>query len=231
MATDVFVMPIWRFKVGDFDSPLERLAPAEKIHYATPGGIVSKLDLRGRLSRWRARREVRAVARAVSAANGVAVSWVDEGPCVYDAQFRGEHPLKSYIWWLERRDLLGEFHLPEDGSEAAGRVWQTGQDRPVSHPHLWENGFYNDYFLPAEFERVVEVEPYLVFGRSEAARSVSSTPQALRELEALNRHLRADPDYEWRDDDPLAAVKLAFNHVWQILDLSHRHGLPVIFWG
>ena len=231
MATDAYVMPIWQFKVGDFRSPLERLAPAEKIYYATPRGLVSKLDLRGRLSRWRARREVRAIAKAVSDANGAAVSWVDDGPCVYGEQFRAEHPLKSYIWWLERRDLLGEFQLPEDGSEAAGRVWQTGRDRPVSYPHLWQNGFYNDYFLPAEFERVVEVEPYLIFGRFDAARRVSSTPRALRELDSLNRELRADPEYQWRDDDPLAAVKLAFNQVRQVLELSRQYGLPVIFWG
>lgn len=231
MATDVYVMPIWRFKVGDFESPLERLVPAEKIHYATPEGIFSKLDLRGRLSRWRARREVRAIAKAVSDANGVAVSWVDDGPCVYNAQFRAEHPLKSYIWWLERRDLLGEFQLPQDGSEAAGRLWQTGRDRPVSFPHLWNNSYYNDYFLPVEFERVVEVEPYLVVGTWKGSRRVGSTPRALRELQALNRHLRVDPSYEWRDDDPLATVKVCFNHVREILELSQKHQLPVIFWG
>jgi hypothetical protein len=111
------------------------------------------------------------------------------------------------------------------------RWWTTGEHRPVAYPHLWHNSFFDDYFLPTEFERVTRVEPYKIAGWLDVARNVSSTPQALRELESLNQFLRVDPDYEWQEGDPLATVKATFNHVREILRLSQRHGLPVIFWG
>ena len=86
-------MPIWRFKTGDFVSPLEKSGLVPVVHYATPEGTFTRFDLRKRLSRW----------------------------------------------------------------------------------------------------RVVEVEPYTIAGWLNATRRASSTPRALRELESLNRHLRADP--------------------------------------
>lgn len=231
MGVDVFVMPLWRYKVGDFESPLERSGLVPVVHYVTPEGIFTRFDLRGRISRWRAKREVRAVAREVSAANGKKITWTDEGDVVYTEQFHGVHPLWSFIWWLERRDLLGDFHMPAEGSVEAGAYWQTAPDRPTAFPHLSNNGFYNDYFLPADFERVVKVEPHKLGGWYEVARSVSSTPRALAELEALDKHLRVPANYQWQEDDPFAPVKGTFAQVRDFLELSHRHGLPVIFWG
>jgi hypothetical protein len=116
MAIDVYVMPIWRFKTGDFQSPLEASGLVPTVHYVTPEGIFTRFDLRKRITRWRAKREVRAIAKAVSAANGNPVSWTDEGNCVYTSQFRGGDVLKAYIWWLGRQDLLGEFRLPDEGT-------------------------------------------------------------------------------------------------------------------
>jgi hypothetical protein len=224
-------MPMWRYKVGDFESPLERSGLVPVVHYATPEGIFTRFDLRGRVSRWRAKREVKAVAREVAAANGRAVTWTDEGDVVYSAQFHGVHPLWVYIWWLERQDLFGPFLLPEEGSEAAGAFWKIAPDRPTAFPHVSNNGFYSDYFLPVDFERVVKVEPHKLGGWYEVSRSVSSTPRALRELALLNEHLRVPPDYQRQDDDPLAPVKATFAQVREFLELSNRHGLPVIFWG
>ena len=231
MAVDVYVMPIWRFKVGDFESPLERLAPASQVHYVTPQGIFTRLDPRAWLTRWRAKREVRSIQREVSAANGFPVSWVDEGACVYSAQLHTTDEFKSYIWWLERRELLGEFRAPKAGDSSAAAFWQTAPDRPTAFPHLSKNGMYSDYFLPAEFERVVEVEPEKLGGWFPVTKAVSSTPRALREIHVLNQHLRVEPDYKWQEGDPLALVKVTFNFVRNFLELSHKHRLPVIFWG
>jgi hypothetical protein len=231
VGVDAYVMPMWRYKIGDFESPLERSGLSPNVFFSTPEGIFTRLDIRGRISKWRAKREVRGIARQVSAANGCPITWVDEGDVVYAEQFRTAHALWAYIWWLERQDLLGSFVLPEEGSEAAGVFWQTEPDRPTAYPHLSQNGYFNDYFLPADFERVVKVEPHKLGGWYEVSKSVCSTPRALRELHVLDEHLRVPADYTWEEGDPLAPVKATFSQVRTFLSMSDRHGLPVIFWG
>jgi hypothetical protein len=230
MSTDVFVMPLWRYKVGDFETALERSGLAPEVHYISSEGPISRVPLRSRFDRWRAKRVVKRLAREVSRANGHPVSWRDEGDLVHVQQLHTVHPLKAYLWWLDRRDLMPTFSLPPDGGPAARPFWETAPDRPASYPHLSTNGFYNDYFLPAEFEKVVSVEPHKVFGTWDADRRVSSSPRALREVETVNQSLQVPDPYEWSEDDPLASVKSNFDEVRRILQISVRHGLPVIFW-
>jgi hypothetical protein len=215
-------MPMWKFFAGDFRSPLELSGLAPVVHYATPdGGIFTRFDLRGRISRWRARRRVRELAGEVAMWTGRPIQWRDEGPTVYTAQFRTAHALRAYIWWYERRDLLPQFEQAEEASPEAGRLWRVAPERPTRFPHLALNSYYNDYFLPVDFDRVVD----LGGGRA------SSTPRALRELDLLNQDLRVPEVYEWQEEDPLALVKATFSQVREFLRLSDRHGLPVIFWG
>lgn len=113
------------------------------------------------------------------------------------------------------------FTVTGEGTPEAGELWRVAPERGTAFPHLSHNGFYNDYFLPVDFERVVTL------GNGER---VGSTPRALREMQALDDHLRVPRNYQWDEVDPLAPVKATFAQVRGFLELSQRHGLPVIFW-
>lgn len=215
-------MPMWKFFAGDFQSPLELSGLAPVVHYATPGGnIFTRFDIRARVSRWSARRRVKQIAGEVAMWAGRPIRWNDEGASVYTAQLHTAHELKSYVWWLERRDLVPTFTVTGEGTPEAGELWRVAPERGTAFPHLSHNGFYNDYFLPVDFERVVTL------GNGER---VGSTPRALREMQALDDHLRVPRNYQWDEVDPLAPVKATFAQVRGFLELSQRHGLPVIFW-
>lgn len=60
MAIDIFIMPITRYKMGTFATSLER----------SFGGIVHFLSAKSITARFKAAREVNAIRRAVTAANG-----------------------------------------------------------------------------------------------------------------------------------------------------------------
>jgi hypothetical protein len=234
MGVDASFMPIWKYKVGDFQTPLEAsgLAPGRTYTYILAEGALKRQRSPGLVARWRAKREVKRLAREVSAANGgQAISWNDEGEIVYSQQFRVDHEIKSYLWWWDRRDLFGDFKLPIEGDESARPFWATEPERCPSFPHLSRNSYYNDYFLPVDFEHVAEVEPYKIFDTWTGSKRVGSTPRAWREFQTINEQLRVPSQYEWDEADPLSPVRAAFLQLREILESSQRHGLPVIFWG
>jgi hypothetical protein len=229
VALDVYVMPLWRFKVGDFSSPIE-VATGIRPKIVTPDGTEERPARVGWLGRWRARRRVAAIRKAVEAANNTRVQWSDEGGVVYAGQSRGFEPLRAYAWWLDCRDRFPEFGAPPEGDYYKHPVMAAEVGR-LSCPHLVEHDCYNGYHLPCEFERVVEVEPYLIFGQWPASRPVGSAPRLLRELESVQAALRAPDAYDYPADDPLVAVKAAYLQLREVAELSCRHELPIIFWG
>ena len=85
MALDIYVMPLWRYKVGDFRSPIEAFTGI-RPRIITASGIVERPASVGWLDRWRARREVAAVRKAVEAVNQVRVRWNDQGDVIYSEQ-------------------------------------------------------------------------------------------------------------------------------------------------
>jgi hypothetical protein len=101
----------------------------------------------------------------------------------------------------------------------------------LSCPHLVGHDCFNGYYLPCEFERLVEVEPYTDFGQWPTFRSVGSSSRLLRELKLVQVELRVPDDYECPVDDPLVSVKAAYLQLRKVAELSCRHGLPVIFLG
>ena len=108
MALDIYVMPIWRFKVGDFSSPINsKLGIRPKI--VTPEGIQECSAKVGWFARWRARRKVAAIRKAVELANSTPANWKDEGEVVYAEQSCGIEPLRAYAFWLDLRDQMSEF--------------------------------------------------------------------------------------------------------------------------
>jgi hypothetical protein len=50
-------------------------------------------------------------------------------------------------------------------------------------------------------------------------------------LNWVQAQLQVPEGYEYQADDALVDVKLAYLELKEIAELSHGHGLPVIFWG
>jgi hypothetical protein len=229
MGLDVYVMPLWRFKVGDFRSPIE-VATGIRPKIVTADGIEERPARIGWLARWRARRQVAAIRKAVESANGIRIRWVDEGGVVYAEQSRGFEALRAFAKWLDCRDQFTEFGPPPQGDYYKHPVMAAEVSR-LSCPHLVEHDCYNGYYLPCEFERVTQVEPYLIFGEWPASKSVGSTPRLLRELDLVQAQLQVPDGYDYPADDPLVEVKAAYLQLREVAQLSCQHGLPIIFWG
>jgi hypothetical protein len=230
MGVDAFVMPLWKYHVGDFETPLEASGLAREVTYVSPLGLFHRQRWTGWWARRRAKHAVAQLMRAVSDANGgVPVQWADEGSVVASEQFRCAQDIHAYLWWSDRRDVLGEFLAPAGGDDAyAERFWGTEPHRAPRFPHLSDNGYFNDYFLPTDFPKVAAVPSAGPWGGTERA---SSTPRAWGELQQIDRDLPIPTEWEWDEADPLSSPRMAFWRLRKLLELSERHALPVIFWG
>lgn len=229
MGLDIYVMPLWRFKVGDFLTPTEA-ALGVRSKLVVGNQIVERTGRFTRADEARARREVQALRRVAELANQVPVQWDDEGSVVYAQQSEGIEPLRAYARWLDLREQLPSFDSPPEGNYYRHPAMGLRPTRPLSCPHLVEHDCYSGYYLPCEFDQLVRVEPYEVYGRR-FRRSVGSGPRLRRELDFIGQHLPAPDGYTWQEGDPLAPVKAVLCQMRQVAELSCRHGLPIIFWG
>lgn len=229
MGLDIYVMPLWRFKAGDFRSPIEA-ATGIRPKIVTADGIEERPASVGLLDRWRAKRQVVAVRKAVEAVNKARFRWEDEGGVVYSEQSGGMEALRAYARWLDCLDRMPEFDPPHEGDYYKHPALGLEVERQ-SCPHLVGHDCYNGYYLPCDFERLAEVEPYMIFGCWPASRSVGSSVRLLKELDFVQRHLRVPEGYDYPQDDPLVAVKAAYLQLREVAELSCRHALPIIFWG
>jgi hypothetical protein len=229
MAVDIYVMPLWRFKAGNFISPVEKVIGI-RPKVVTAEGILTFSPATGWFDRWRARRQVAAIRKAVQAVNRVPVQWTDEGPVVYSQRVGWNlGSLRAFAAWLDHRLQLPTFEPAADGNDYAHPVMGLGIESP-SCPHLVEHDCYSGYYLPCDFERVVQVEPYEMHTWS-FTRSVGSSLRLRRELGYIGEHLQVTDDYEYRSDDLLGRVKLGFLQMREAAELSCRHQLPIIVWG
>jgi len=229
MALDIYVMPLWRFKAGDFSSPIEAaIGIAPRV--VTPDGVEDAAPRVGWLGRWRARREVEAARKAVEAANKVPVRWRDEGDVALGEQSGGMEPLRAYAVWLDHRDLLPEFESPPDGDYTRHPALGLDIDRPFTCPHLVGHDCFSGYFLPCDFERLVQVEPHLIMGHWPASKTVGSGVRLRRELATIAAQLRPDAE-DGPPDGPLRRVRFAFRQLHKAVEVSMLRGLPIIFWG
>jgi hypothetical protein len=244
MSLSVFVMPLWRFKAGYFESPLEKLGL--NIRIASPGGIYSLPYRWHWLRSFSARRDVRLIKKAVATQVGFPTDWKDDGPVLYSEQSGGLVDLRAYAKWLDYRDKIPEFTAPEDRDYYMHPIWALDDVAKLSCPHLVKHDCYSGYFLPCDFHQVAEVEPYNMFGES-FKRPVGSSFRLREELELINQHLQLNVQ-EWYADesaqtehvtingwshiaDPFYYVKWGFAVLQEVSKLSCEHGLPIIFWG
>jgi hypothetical protein len=145
---------------------------------------------------------------------------------VYAEQSRGFESLRAYAKWLDCREELSEFGPAPDNNYYEHPVWKVKGGTP-SNPHLVAHDCFCGYYLPCDFDQMAMVEPYMIFGRWPASRSVGSTPRLLRALDRL----RPELGDEYPPDDPLLPVKAAFRQLQQVAELSVEYALPIIFWG
>jgi len=245
MAVDLFVMPLWRFKAGYFELPLEKKLGLKLTIVSTVG--MYTLPYRWRwFTAYSARREVRSIKKVVAAQTGVTIDWKDDGPIVYSERPGGFEDLRAYAKWLDYRDEIPDFTAPEDRDFYKHPVWKLSDVDKMSCPHLVKHDCYSGYFLPCDFPRIVEVEGYESFGQS-FKRHVGSSFQLRRELELINQYLQLNVE-QWYNDtsthsehvtingrshvaDPLYYVKWCYAVLQEASKLSCERGLPIIFWG
>ncbi len=229
MSLDIYVMPLWRFKAGDFRSPIE-VATGIRPKIVTPDGIEPGPDPVGWLGRWRARRQVAAIRRAVEAVHRSRIRWDDEGGVVYAEQSRGIEPLRAFAKWLDCEAQFPEFTRPPDNDYYQHPVMPL-ELHQVSCPHLVWHDCFNGYYLPCEFEELMHVEPHTIYGHWPATRPVGSSLRLLRELDLVQERLQVPSTCDYALEDPLLAVKAAYLQMREAAELSCRQGLPIIFWG
>ncbi len=237
-------MPLWRFKAGYFESPLEKLGLNVRI--ASPGGVYSLPYRWNWLRSNSARREVRLIKKAVSAQIGTSIDWKDDGAVLYSERPGGFEDLRAYAKWIDYRDKIPQFTAPDDRDFYKHPVWDLNDVADLSCPQLVKHDCYSGYFLPCEFPRIAEVEPYQLFGES-LKRPVGSSVRLRKELELINQYLQLNVQ-EWHDDksahsefveingrshvaDPFYYVKWGFAVLQEASKLSCEYGLPIIFWG
>lgn len=229
MALDIYVMPLWRFKAGDFRSPME-FATGLRPKIVTADGIEERPVSIGWLTQWRARWQVSKIRRAVERVNRTQIRWTDEGGVVYSQQSQGMEALRAYAKWLDCTDHMPEFGPPPERNYYKHPVMAVEVDQ-LSCPQLVKHNCYSGYFLPCDFKQLAQVEPYKILDRWPATRSVGSSVRLLQELDFVQDRLQVPESYDFSQDDPLWPVKVAYLQLREVAELSCHHGLPIIFWG
>lgn len=235
MAQDVYVMPLWRFKAGFFRTALEsKLVPSltDSVTVVGMDGILNRDYRWKRWKSWRARRQVKALADAVSKANGDRVSWRDDGPVACNEQFHFSRALNCFAHWEPYRDQFPRFEFTE-GQQFDDHPALKLPARPNRWPHLAQHDLYAGYFLPCAFEKVARVEPYRPLPHLVFDRPVGSAVRLLEHLEEIEAMLaptggfsRAHPDQR-----PLQWIRDGVAQLKQIARRSVQHQLPMIFCG
>jgi hypothetical protein len=231
MGLDVYVMPIWKFKAGDFASPLEALGIAPVI--VGPDGMSRREpDVRPNFFiRWKAKRATRRLRREIEAEVGHAVRWNDDGEVAYSRQAHGFESLRAYAKWLDYRDLFPTFDPPPENDFYKHPVMSDKLARPPTCPQVVNHSCHSGYFIPAEVERVVHVEPFTSWGNFVSKHPVGSSHRLLAELERLAQALGTDEHYQWVEGDPLAQVKAPFAQLFEVAKVSRQKDLPIVFYG
>jgi len=237
MALDAYVMPLWRFKSGFFETAMQsKLTPlGVPVQVVTTGATRSPRYRWKRLLAFKARCSTRHLARMVSTATDREVRWRDDGPVVYCEQFHwGITPLRAYAKWLDYQDFIPDWNADPAKPFEEHPVFKSSlPDRSPSFPLIVRGDFWYGYFLPCDFDTLVPVEKMLLGGWCEQWRLAGSSVALRAELMRLNETLRVPTGPEWksqpRPGDPWFAPRYVWDQLTIMSELSCTHGLPIIF--
>jgi hypothetical protein len=250
MALDVYVMPLWRFKTGDFTSPIEAtlgikptiisgeaIPPQQPwyIRFLARLGVVNIIHPEPEPTpeerREAAMQEVAVLKESLTKLTGTNVDWPDEGDVHYNEQFHHPVTLRAFAAWLDHRDALPEFGPAPENNYYKHPVWQVAKPPHRRFSTLIEHSLNTGYFLPVPFEGRHLVEPFTAWGRP-FHHHVASTQTILRELAELQPHFNSIPAAEGEDgSSPVANARWYAEELQRICTLSIEHRLPVIFYG
>jgi len=228
MALDIFVMPLWKYLVGDFMTAAERLCAEmgvpEKYHRVggeKPG-----------LTEMEARQYVVEIQEEMARELGMGAKWPDEGDEVFGRQFPRDywHALRAFA--ADQQYPQPGFVFGEDSHEhpGLGRIWGGAESQYL---HLIVHQDHCGYYLPCEFDEPLALKT----GEDSPPVCIGSSVALLRELNTLGAKLRMRNDLEdswggpFDENDPLNLAKSgwAFMHYCARLSVGHR--LPIIFDG
>ena len=253
MALDVYVMPLWRFKAGDFTSPIEASLGIEPVVITladsplppTPWylrlllslGLVERVqpppEPSSEQRRAAATREVDALKSQLTQMIGVPIEWSDRGGIHYNEQFGQPVVMRAFASWHDHRDELPRFTAPPERNYYKHPVWSLPKPRKTRFPTLIEHNLNTGYLLPVSFEGVHRVEPFKIMDRWEFFHHVASTQAMLREASDLLAFVTAVAD----GGDTVSESGLLDDIRWhaaelkRMCELSIEHNLPVIFYG
>ena len=235
MAKDVYVMPLWRFKAGYFRTALEsKLVSSftDSVTVVDMGAIKNRSYRWKWWKSWRARHEVKTLASEVAKANGVQISWKDDGPVAYNEQFHFSRALRCFALWEPYRDRFPRFDFTK-GQDFDDHPALKLPVRPNRWPHIAQHDLYAGYFLPCAFDTVVRLEPYRPLPHLVFDRPVGSSIRLLEHLDEIETLLEPTGNFSraHADQRPLQAVRDGAVQLKQIARLSVRYQLPVIFYG
>ena len=246
-------MPLWRFKAGDFTSPIEAtvgvkpttISPEERFWRRSPWYLRLLATLRLieyvppppgpslEERRTAAVQEVDGLKAQLTQLIGIPIDWVDEGDVHYNKQFHDPSVLQAFAAWYDHRNELPEF-LPAPELQYYKHPVRS-LPKPVKRrfPTLAGHSLYIGYLIPVPFEGIHLVEPFKSWGDMEFFHDVASTQTMMRELADLLEFMATVPEVreEQHGSVPVADARWYAEELQRMCVLSIEHHVPVIFYG
>lgn len=250
MALDAHVMPLWRFKVGDFSSPIEAalgmkpdlifLANLSNRSLPWHQRFLSKLGLApsgSAAAKKRARdvaaKDVENLKAEIAELTGTPVHWMDEGCVQYSKQFHEPVVMRAFATWLEHRGDVQEFGKPPEDNYYKHPAWALPKPEQRRFPILEDHCLHTGYLIPVPFEGVHKVEPFMIHNHWKFHHSVASSHSMLSEVTdflALLSEFETSR-HPAEDGIPLKSIRWYATELQTMCALSIEHQLPVIFHG
>lgn len=246
MSVDIYVMPLGRFKSGDFESPLQRVFGAENVTRVTRAGIKKTPPpetISAALELMVAADEVRLVRKFLDRAatemslEAKALDWTDEGDTHFAEQAVCLEAATTYANWLSHQEKYPVFEVPDPDDFEAHPVWDLVDDQSsTNYPHLALHDHYIGYYLPCEFSRLLHMPTG--YDGYPNQRSIGSSYRLRDELKEVGATL----ELEWQSgvglvddreerDEVLSEVVTALTQLSRAAEASCEHQLPIIFDG
>jgi len=235
VATNVYIVPLWKFFAGDIAHPLDSFGiDVSTIRVGWRQAWVEKRQRKTTakahaLGRQRASEFVDAVATQL----GRSISWLDEGDCIECNQFHYGDQLNHWWRWWPLREQLPEYDTDtrweKDFIPGHKRMSEVGDSATPEFPEVYGLGYIHTFALPVEFSGHVQIWPVKQFWGMTWTR-VYSIPSALRDVERSIELLRATNCYA-KTHEPKGFGQPAdgMTHLRKLLLKAQAHSLPLIF--